>query len=116
MGFQEVEAPGFLDNRRVKVVRLSVQRTGRLYPQEGFLVLISLRSGVDPRGTRIKSLKNSSDSIGDQTRDLVEHWADLGNAETHDDLKTPRLHGIHFVSIVIHLDGSFNHTQFKNDI
>jgi hypothetical protein len=31
-GFQEVEAPRFLDNRRLKVVRLSVLRTGRVYP------------------------------------------------------------------------------------
>jgi hypothetical protein len=48
-GFQEVEAPEFLDNRHKKVVRLSALRTGRLYSQEGFLVLFSIR--VDPRTT-----------------------------------------------------------------
>jgi hypothetical protein len=33
-GVQEVKAPGFLDNRHIKVVTLSALRTGRLYPQE----------------------------------------------------------------------------------
>jgi hypothetical protein len=31
MSFQEVEAPRFLDNRHMKVVKLSALRTGHLY-------------------------------------------------------------------------------------
>ena len=42
-GFQENEAPRLQDNRHMKVVRLSVLGASRLYPQETFLVLISVR-------------------------------------------------------------------------
>ena len=48
-GSRGLRLPEFLDSRHVKVVRLSVLSTGRRYPQEIPLVLISVQALVDSR-------------------------------------------------------------------
>ena len=52
------------------LVRLSVLPAGRLYPQATFLVLISVRSFVDPKATVRPEFKKCNDTIGNRTRDL----------------------------------------------
>ena len=73
LGLEELEAPRTY-NRQMKVIRLLALCTGRLYPPgkipgTHFYQRLSRPQGHNATG-RIKSLKNSSDSIGNRTHDL----------------------------------------------
>ena len=50
-GFPNIGASTFLDNWHKKVVRLSALRTSRLYPQEIFLLLLTVRGWVDAKAS-----------------------------------------------------------------
>jgi len=72
--FQEVWGPWFQESRQVKVVRLTVLRTGRIYspgniPGTHFCSRLSRPQGHSEAG-RIMSMWNSNDTIGNRTRDL----------------------------------------------
>ena len=54
-----------------QISRLSALGTGRLYPQQIFLVIIYVRGSVDPRGGRIMSMKTFNNTIGNRTRNLL---------------------------------------------
>ena len=73
-GFQKAEAPRSEDSRRMKVVRLSALSTGHLYPLRKYTWYSFLLEAESPQGSstagRIKSMKNSNDTIGNRTRDL----------------------------------------------
>jgi hypothetical protein len=69
--FHEAEALKFQNNRHIKVLSLSAILIGRLYPQKIFLVLISVSQPQDRSAAgRIMSKGNSSDVIGNRTRDF----------------------------------------------
>ena len=74
-GFQHVEAPRFQDSRHMKVVRLLALYTGHLYPPGNipgthFCQRLSWPQGHSA-ARRIMSMKNSSDTNGNRTYDLL---------------------------------------------
>ena len=57
------------------MVRLSDLDTGRIYPQQIFLVLIPVRGRVKPKTCCLKDYANVNDIIGDRTRILSDYRA-----------------------------------------
>ena len=69
-GFQDAEAPRFQGNRNVEVVSLSTLYTGRMYPQGNIPGNHFLQRMCRPQSHRIISMKNSSDTTWNRTRNL----------------------------------------------
>jgi hypothetical protein len=71
-GSRSLSLPERLDNRHMKVVRLSALRIGRLYPREDMHDTHFRRRLSRPQGYiavgRIKSMKNPQNPIGNRTR------------------------------------------------
>ena len=64
-----MKAPRFLDNRHIKMVRLSALRTGRLYSQKILLVLIAVRGLVDPRARMASGIEPATFRLVAQSSD-----------------------------------------------
>jgi len=85
-GFHEAEAPRYLDNWHMKVVRLSALRTGRLYSPESIpgthFSYWLIRPQSHSEAGRIMSMKNSSDPIGNRAREISSATVTKPNSVT----------------------------------
>jgi hypothetical protein len=73
MGLCDVQAPHFIDTYGGEAVSLTHRPSFTLYPPGRFPVLISVKGSVTPGHSaagRIRSIEESSNLIGNRTRDL----------------------------------------------
>jgi hypothetical protein len=108
---RRLRLPEFLDSRQMKVIRLSAQSTGCIYPAGDIAATHFCWRPSRPQGHSaaggIMSMKNSNDTIGNRTRDPP-----TCNAMPYTNCATAYPHTIYIKSQIIHTR-ELSHTLWR---